>query len=634
MSQNRPLVKEAEREHLAHLRALLELEAAAEVERAKERNARLSPADAERVGISLIDLVVEDAYGGLGGLYVLKLAKRTMGLALPWSRIGPGDPVVVARHEDGEPIARGVVSAKRDRHLAVAVAEPPEFDDDLRLRVDRASDEVTTKRQRHALSRVESATDDRLARLREVLIGGAEPESGEAPPIHADLNDAQRRAVAMAMAADDLALIHGPPGTGKTKAVVALIVEAVAKKQTVLACAPSNLAVDNIVERLAPHGLDVVRLGHPARILPSVYEASLASRAEKHDDVRLSRNLVKEALKLYRKSDKETRTRMARRERQELRKEAKQLMKDARRLERDATERILANADVVCATTSIDDDLLKRHRFDLAVVDEAAQSTEPGTWPPLLYADKVVLAGDHQQLPPTIISAEAARGGYGVSLFERAVAMHPTAAVRLEQQYRMNEAIMTFSSQELYDGALVADPSVASHRLKDLEHVAEDPLTDAPLELIDSAGAGWSESVEPDGESRLNEEEAKLAAKKVEALLALGVLPTEVGVITPYAAQARRIRELIDAAEVEVDTVDGFQGREKEAIVISLVRSNEDQEIGFLGDVRRMNVALTRARRKLLIIGDSATLCSDAFYERLFAYVESNGVYGTVWDEL
>lgn len=601
---------------------LLELEADAEAQRAKERSQRLSPAEAERVGISLVDLVVDDARGGLGGLYILKLVKRTTGLALPWTRIGAGDPVVLTRESDGTTLGRAVVSVRRDRHVAIAVAEPPDIEEDERLRIDLSSDEITSKRQRAALHRVDGAHGDRLAALRDVLLGDAEPALGEPVEVEGGkLDDKQREAVALALAAEDFALIHGPPGTGKTTTVAQLIREAVADGARVLACAPSNLAVDNIVERLVR--LDVVRVGHPARILPTVHERSLAFLVEKHEDVRLARHLVREALGLFRKSDKKTRTRMARRERQELRQEAKRLMKDARRLERGAVSRILENADVVCATTSIDEQLLGDQHFDLVVIDEAGQSTEPGTWPPIVHADKVVLAGDHRQLPATVVSAEAARGGFGVSLFERLIERHPSAAVRLERQYRMHEAIMGFSSHELYDGALIADDTVARHTL-----FADEP----PLEMIDTAGAGWNETVEPDGESRLNDQEAELVATRARALLDRGVAPQDIGVITPYAAQARRIRELLAVDDLEVDTVDGFQGREKDAILISFVRSNDEMEIGFLAEIRRTNVALTRARKKLLLVGDSATLSTLEFYARLFEYIEANGAYRTVWE--
>jgi superfamily I DNA and/or RNA helicase len=204
---------------------------------------------------------------------------------------------------------------------------------------------------------------------------------------------------------------------------------------------------------------------------------------------------------------------------------------------------------------------------------------------------------------------------------------------RLTIQYRMHESIMRFSSGEFYDGQLVAAGQVAAHRLCDLEKVNQNLLTESPLEFIDTAGAGYDEEQEPDGESRLNPQEGELAIRKVNALLEAGLSGGEVAVITPYAAQARWLRERIKLPGLEVDSVDGFQGREKEAIVISLVRSNASGEIGFLTDVRRMNVALTRARRKLVVIGDSATLASDPFYRRFLEYCEQQGAYRTVWEE-
>jgi predicted DNA helicase len=268
------------------------------------------------------------------------------------------------------------------------------------------------------------------------------------------------------------------------------------------------------------------------------------------------------------------------------------------------------------------------------VVDEAAQSIEPGAWIPLLRADRVVLAGDHCQLPPTIVSREAAAEGFGVSLFERLMALYGRAiSRRLLVQYRMNRAIMDFSSLEFYDAELEADPSVAEHLLRDVPGVASIPLTASAAEFIDTAGAGLDEELEPDGESRLNPGEAAIVQRKVAALVESGVSPRDIAVIAPYAAQVRLLREHLDLSGLEVDSVDGFQGREKEAVVISLVRSNAEGEIGFLADVRRMNVALTRARRKLIVLGDSATLAGDPFYRRLIEYFESIGAYHTVWED-
>jgi superfamily I DNA and/or RNA helicase len=197
----------------------------------------------------------------------------------------------------------------------------------------------------------------------------------------------------------------------------------------------------------------------------------------------------------------------------------------------------------------------------------------------------------------------------------------------------MHSSIMDFSSLEFYEAELLADPAVESHRLTDLAGVTSTPIASSPLEFIDTAGAGFDEELEPDGQSRRNRREADLIAAKVKALLNSGVAPEQIGVITPYAAQVRLLREKLPDADLEIDTVDGFQGREKEAILISMVRSNEKGEIGFLADLRRTNVAMTRARRKLLMIGDSATLSSEPFYARLLAYMESIGAYRTVWED-
>jgi len=310
-------------------------------------------------------------------------------------------------------------------------------------------------------------------------------------------------------------------------------------------------------------------------------------------------------------------------------------LSDARRLEAQAVEQILENASVLCATTTgLDENLLGDRRFDLVVIDEACQTAEPGCWIAINRADRVVLAGDHRQLPPTVLSTEAQRQGYGLSLFER-LAEHDAQTLlrRLDTQYRMHAAIMDFSSLEFYDAELTAHESVLAHQLCDLPGVASNPLTESPLEFIDTAGGGYDEELEPDGESRRNPREADLVAAKVRTLLEAGVAVGDIGVITPYAAQVRLLRTKLAVDGLEIDTVDGFQGREKEAIVISLVRSNEAGEIGFLSDLRRMNVAMTRARRKLIVVGDSATLSADPFYARLIEYFEGHGAYRTVWEE-
>jgi len=626
-------------DHFERLTRLLELESRAQAQEASERGRRLSPADAERTGTTLVNLVIADEDTGLGGRHLLQLTKRKRS-PLPWTRLGVGSPVVLSpdkgKSTDG---CRGVVCERAEGFVRVALAsmldDPAEHET---WRLDLSTDEVAGQRQRAAMQRARLARAERLAELRDVLLGKRPPEfdgEREEPALDPGLNDTQRDAVRFALTARDVALIHGPPGTGKTTAVVELIRRTIRRGQKVLACAPSNLAVDNIFERLLAAGERTVRLGHPARVMADLRAHTLDLLVEDHQDVRLARKLVKEAMGLFRQAGRYTRARPLPGARQETRQEARNLLADAKRLEAQAVEHILDTADVLCATTTaLDSELLGRRRFDLCVIDEACQSTEPGCWTPLQWCDRVVLAGDHCQLPPTVIDPEAASAGLGVSLFERLMALHgPSISQLLTVQYRMHRAIMDFSSRELYEARLLADPSVCEHVLADLPGVAAAEATQSPVEFIDTAGAGFDEELELDGESRLNRQEAALVCRKVQGLLDCGVAAGDIAVIAPYAAQVRLLRERLPVPGLEIDSVDGFQGREKEAVVISLVRSNPQGEIGFLGDVRRMNVAMTRARRRLLLVGDSATLSAHPFYRRMIEYFETIGAYRTVWEE-
>ncbi|MGL6096380.1 MAG: AAA domain-containing protein, partial [Fimbriiglobus sp.] len=464
-----------------------------------------------------------------------------------------------------------------------------------------------------------------------------ETPGADAPgsPSPGALNATQLAAVEFALAAPDVAVIHGPPGTGKTTTVVELIRRAVALGQKVLACAPSNAAVDNLLEKLLAAGLDPVRLGHPARVAPALRDRALDLLVQSHPDARAAKKYAKDARGLFRKADKWSKTKPLPGEKAALRAEAKALLADARKLEQLAVDRVLVEATVVCATlTGVDSNTLGKIRFDLAVLDEACQATEPASWLPLIRADRVVFAGDPCQLPPTVISNAAVDQGLAVSLMERVMAdLGPGVSRLLAVQYRMHADIMGFPNAEFYGGELVAHESVVGHRLCDLPGVRSEPLTETVARFVDTAGAGFDEELEEDSESRRNPQEAGLAAKYVRRFLAAGVLPGAVAVITPYSAQVRVLRELLRDTGVEVDSVDGFQGREKEAVVISLVRSNVEGEIGFLGDVRRTNVAVTRARRGLVVIGDSATLANDPFYARMVAAFEALGGYATVWEE-
>lgn len=624
-------------DHFSHLSRLLDLEAAAEEAEARRR---ATEGTDRGDGTTLTALTLRDAEFGLGGRLLLTFSRANRNERLPPNRLGPGSPAALSRSkaERGRTF-RGVVYDRTFTTIGLAIDPPDdELPDDAVWRLDLSADEVSRQRQQDALERTRAAEGDRLAELRAVLLGETEPEFADPlPPSPAALNQPQLDAIAFALSAKDIAVVHGPPGTGKTTTVAELIRQAVARGDKVLACAASNHAVDNLLEKLLRLGEEPVRLGHPARVDAALRDRAIDLLAEKHPDARQARKVAKEAFALFRSADKWTKERPEPGEKAAKRREARALLGEVRKLESLAVERILDDARVVCATlTGLDSELLGRRRFDLVVIDEAGQATEPACWLPLLRANKLVLAGDHCQLPPTVISPEAAGKGLAVSLMERVVGRYGDRIARkLTVQYRMHADIMAFPSAEFYDGELVADESVVGHRLADLTGVRAEALTETPVRFIDTAGASYDEEEEDDTESRRNPQEAELAVKQVRGLLAAGVAEGQIAVITPYRGQVRLLRErLADVPAVEVDSVDGFQGREKEAVIISLVRSNPAGEIGFLADTRRTNVALTRARRCLVVIGDGATLAADPFYGRLVTHFETTGAYASVWDEM
>jgi len=617
-------------------RRLLEAERRAEVEEAVRLQAALSPATLEARGISILRLRVADESPGLGGRTVVSL-ERTAGGDLPAHRLQPGDIVRLASRQGGDVPGEptGVVSRITSRRIAVALDEPPEDPLEEPIRLDRTANDVTWRRLREALDRLEGTARGPAARLRDVLFGLRDPEAGRPrplEPIDGALDLSQREAVAFALEARDVALIHGPPGTGKTTALVEVIRQAVRRGEKVLACAASNVATDNLVERLAAGGARVVRIGHPARLLPAVLEHSLDAIVEGAEGSRIAldarRELEREERKLRRTRD--------RAERRALRDGVRRLRAEVRDLEERVVRDILERAEVVLATNvGAGDPLLSGIEFDRIAIDEAAQAIEASSWIPILKGRSVVLAGDHRQLPPTIRSREALEGGLGVTLFERLHASHGDAITKmLTVQYRMHERIMEWPSRELYAGRLEAHPSVAGHLLRDLPGIAPGPDTESPLVFIDTAGCDLDETIETEGDSKANEGEADIASVHVERLIAAGLPAEAIAVITPYNAQVDRLRARLSAAHplLEIGSVDGFQGREKEAVVISLVRSNPRGEVGFLAEDRRTNVAVTRARRHLAVIGDSATISRHGFLARLVEHCQASGDYRSAWE--
>ncbi|MEI7844277.1 MAG: AAA domain-containing protein [Chloroflexota bacterium] len=629
-------------DHFQRLLRLLDLEAEAEKQSVLDDLQRLLPASQEAAGTSLINLVIKDESAGLGGRILLTLGKRNQNLMLPWTRLGPGSLVILS--EEGQQTSassgwRGVVTRVSKESIQVAFSQWPDSETEYPVfRLDRSSDEISRQRQRQALEKVQVAFETRLAELRDVLLNRRQPafnlESSQAM-LDANLNESQTQAVRFALSAADVAIIHGPPGTGKTTTVVELIRQIVLNGGRVLVLAPSNVAVDNLLEKLLAKGEKALRLGHPARVLPELRQHTLDLLVENHPEMKVVQRLMRESRSLREQAFKYTRARPEPGARKSLRDEAKRAQADARKIEDRIVERLLTAAPIVCATlTGLDRDLIWKQHFDWCIVDEASQSTEAASWAPLQYADRLVLAGDHFQLPPTVISSEAVAKGFDVSLMERLMQLYGSRiSRRLSIQYRMHHEIMDFSSKEFYEMSLSAHPSVEFHLLRDLPKIQSIGLVNTAVHFIDTAGASYDEASDPNGDSRFNLSEAQLANQKVIELLACGLEESDIAVISPYSAQVRLLRERILQTDVEIDSVDGFQGREKEVVIVSLVRSNPENEIGFLKDVRRMNVAMTRARRKLIVIGDSATITVHPFYQRMVAYFESIQAYHSVWEE-
>ena len=633
-------ISHSENQHFQKLLQLVSIEARAEANRIQEEMDRHGSKEKNHSSATFNHLVISETKYGLGAQIIVTLKNSNVHQTLPKTRLRVGSPILLSETpKKNEPVLRGVISHLTPTYLQVSFSEINSSAlEGAKYRLDLAEDEVSRQREKLALRRVNSADCNRIAELRTIFLGELDFSFKPAKsfsPINPNLNSSQIEAIQFALSAKDIAIIHGPPGTGKTTTVVELIQQAIRNGERVLACAPSNLAVDNLLQRLVVAQEKVVRLGNLVRITSHLREFSLDGLVEINPDFRRARKLKREAEALVSKAKKESRRFVSREEREGIFEKADNLRSDAQRIEKQVLNSILDKASVICSTLhGLDSRILQSRYFDLLVVDEAGQCTEPAAWIPIPRCNRVVLAGDHCQLPPTVISGEAVKKGYHISLMERLVKKNGTRiAHRLNTQYRMHQDIMGFSSCEFYEQSLVAHESVVNHLLSEMGGVEGNDLTNSAVHFIDTSGSGYNEQAEIDGNSIFNKEEGHLVNRKVKALVNAGVPLEKIAILTPYAAQVRLLRDLVEASEVEVSTIDGYQGRENEVVLISFVRSNPKKEIGFLADVRRMNVALTRARRKLMVFGDSSTISGHEFYDRLLDYFDRIGAYYGVWDE-
>lgn len=488
-------------------------------------------------------------------------------------------------------------------------------------------DETSYRSMFAALSDVMRAKNNTLAHLRDVFLGTAKTQWRALFPIRFPwLNPSQEAAVNHVLAAKEVAIVHGPPGTGKTTTLVEAIYETLHRENQVLVCAQSNTAVDWISEKLTDRGIAVLRVGNPTRVNDKMLSFTYERRFEAHPDYA--------ELWSVRKAIREMRANRRGRSREEqdtIRNRLSRLRFRATELEVKIDSELFDEARVVACTLvgSANRVMMNRH-FTTLFIDEAAQALEAACWIAIGKADRVILAGDHHQLPPTVKCVEAERGGLSHTLMRKIATSKPETVSLLRVQYRMHEDIMRFSSHWFYHDELESAPEVSQRGILRL---------DTPVVWYDTSNLDFAEETPSESMSRVNRQEAELLVGQLRAYIErIGkerVLEERIdfGLISPYKEQVRCMRGLIkrDASLrplrglITVHTVDGFQGQERDVILISLVRANEEGRIGFLNDLRRMNVAITRARMKLIIVGDASTLTRHAFYKALYDYIEKHG---------
>ncbi|RYY28597.1 MAG: DUF2075 domain-containing protein [Chitinophagaceae bacterium] len=630
-------------DYFKKLEELLKIERNEDQQQFSRQSQTLSIAEKRANGMAWFPVAIRDTEIGRGD-YLTVEVERTTHQELPHQIRFGAAATFFSNHNRAEYNVEGVITYQGGNRLKISLRtdELPDWSRDGKLGIDLLFDNNSYEEMQLAIrqgaSRLEKNEDSNLIK---VLTGEKEPTFSEnaTTPILPYINSSQQSAVKKIIDANEVAIVHGPPGTGKTTTLVQAIKSMYQlNREQILVTAPSNTAVDLLSEKLAEEGMNVLRVGNPTRVSERLTSLTLDSKMQAHSSMKEMKKLKKQANEFRNMAHKYKRNfgKAERDQRKALFDEARNIMKTVERTEQYIVEDLISRAQIITATLVGTNHYTVKHlTYNTVVIDEAGQALEPACWIPILKAKKVVLAGDHYQLSPTIKSEEATKLGLRKTLLEKNAALHPPAVTLLDIQYRMHEKIMSYSSKVFYENKLMADSSVAHHLLFE---------GDKPFLFIDTAGCGFDEKAS--GTSVTNPEEANFMLRhlsnfvtRLRDIYTADNFPT-IGVISPYKQQIEILKEqainipnLVEHfGRLSVNTIDSFQGQERDIIYISMTRSNTGNIIGFLNDVRRMNVAMTRARKKLVIVGDSSTLGHSAFYGGLIDYAASIESHVSAWE--
>ena len=622
---------------------LLQIEKEEDRRSYQELTEKLSVNERRANGMTWYPVAIKDTEMGRGDYLTVEVERTTNQDILHQLRFGMSAALFSNYNAKADRVEGTIthISANKCK-ISLRTDELPDWCRSGKLGIDTVFDKNSYDEMEYALKIAPAIAEKKEeGNLVKILTGDKKPtfQTIKAPATVTGLNTTQQAAVTKILKANELAIVHGPPGTGKTTTLVQAIKAIIQQDfKPVLVVAPSNTAVDLLSEKLSAEGLNVVRVGNPARVNESQIALTLDSRMAAHNSMKEIKRLKKQASEYRDMAHKYKRSfgYAEREQRKALFNEARNISKEVERTEQYIIDDIIAKANVITATlVGANHYTVRQLRYHTVVIDEAGQALEPACWIPILKAKKVIMAGDHCQLPPTIKSEEAARKGLSTTLMEKCISMHPDAVVLLEEQYRMHETIMGFSSKEFYNDRLKANPAVAHSLLFS---------GDQPLAFIDTAGCGFDEKQEETSIS--NPEEASFLLRHLTGLVnrLKSAYPVDkfpsIAVISPYKRQVEVLKEqmisspdLLEAGTaIGVNTIDSFQGQERDVVYISMTRSNSANAIGFLSDIRRMNVAMTRARKKLVIIGDSTTLSRLTFYADFISYAQKKDVYQSAWE--